>query len=409
MRAYAPLGAALTATLLLAGAGPAAAEGYRLGGEEIAGAASIAQAPALEPGLYRDEMPGGGPEEGVRLYRVEVPEGARLHASATMVPPGPDVLEEGGTGYLGLSAQVLDADGAICDEVEGTGGDTSWGLQPLVAFTSTGPAGAEDGCPAGPLFVQVVRTGTMHAERALPLELRIAVEPEGTDAGAPAPARAAATDTGPAPSAPQGEEITPVGDGFSTAVPLAPGSYRLRLEPDRTGYVAVDAGQGQRLRWRAEVVSAEHGDTSRRLQVQAWNALRMPVPLAEDSDESVSATPGEVLGAGFAAPISLRNRESEETDVAKVWMPGRQYLSLAQLAPVEVDEATGAPVEPSGSIDVILTLEVEGEAVDEPGARSLAGRVAALPWGRIAAGAGALAAALLGAGLLGAALVRRRR
>lgn len=409
MRAAHARTAALALVLALAAPPAALAEDYGLTGREVAGAASLAEAPAVEPGLIRDALPASSDGEVARIYRVDVPEGARLHASATAVPPGPDLDGEDYT-YLDLDVRLVDADGESCvAEYEGSIGEESSGRTPILAYASSTPTGLEDGCAAGPMFVEVARSGAMHRDTAVPVEVRIAVEPAEDGAEHPPAASTPLTDTGPQPGAPDAEGLSSTGSSYGLATPLAPGSYRVRLSPDEPRYVSVDVAEGQRLRWRAEVVSAEHADTSRSLEILAWNPVRMPVPLAEESDTSTAASPGSVLGAGYASAVSIANRESEDSDVAGVWMPGRQVLSLTQHAPLEVDEATGAQIEPVGDVDVILTIEVEGEAVGESADRTLTGAISALPWGRILAAAGALVTALLGIGLLLGAVRSRRR
>ncbi|MFC0674192.1 hypothetical protein [Brachybacterium hainanense] len=408
MRAAAPRTAALLAIALAAAAAPPAiAEGYEVSGAPVAGAATIAEAPAIEPGLVQDSLPPPGEDGARRIYRIEVPDGARLHATALAVPLGAVAASEDYP-RLDLSTRIVDSAGTSCEaDVEDDVGDATTGRGTLRAWASTGVLGQEDTCAGGALFLVVTREGALHGDEEIPLELRTVIEPAGDGDASPAPRAHAVSDAGPEGSAPAQDVVTAGGASYADAAPLAPGSYRLVLAPDDTRYIAIDAAEGQRLRWRAEIVSIGHDDSSRQLVISPSNPARMRVPLAEDSEESVSATARTVLGAGYAAPISLRNRESEDPAVAGVWMPGRQVLALTQQTYPE-HEDDGSPIAPTGDIEVVLTLEVEGEPVSSPEGRGIGESLRALPWTRLGLGGAAALAGLTGLVLIGLAVLRRR-
>lgn len=332
---------------------------YRALGAPVEGGSSLAQAPTVGPGLHRDSLPQGaqgdaGAGTGSTLYyRIAVAEGERVHAAATIAAPPyeqgiPEERER-----LGVDLSFLDASGGTCNGGGTTTvGEAYTGDGPITEVRVSEPMGPED-CSGTELFIQVTRTGPRLAEAPLPLELQLAVEPAGTEQGRPAIAEPL-EDGGASPVAPKESEPIEPGRSLGGAVPVQPGSVVVKLAPGEVGFVSVPVGQGQRLRWRTEIVS-EVGTEAGQLAVLVQNPVRDLVTVGAGI-QSLSQR-GAIDGGGMAAPVAVGNRDSESAAIRSAWLPGTHTVMVQRLQRPEGADPAGA--EP---VRLILTLEVEGEA-----------------------------------------------
>lgn len=359
----------LLTVVLVLGAAPALADpgtepevpdiAYQATGAEVEGGSSIAQAPTVGPGLHRDSFAEGGQERGEagtsKYYRVAVEEGARLHAAATIAAPPyeaglPEQSEE-----LNVALAFLTAGGDNCNSTtSNTYGETYTADGPITVVRVSEPMGPED-CAGSELFIQVTRIGDRLADQALPVEVQIAIEPAGTEGGDPA-VEEPIDDSGASPVAPAASEPIELGRSFSGARGLEPGSYVIELVPGEVGFVSTTVAEGQRLRWRTEVIS-DVGEEAGQLLVVARNAVRDQVTVGGGSTPLHQR--GAIDGGGMAAPVTVGNRASDSNAVQSAWLPGTHTIVLQRLQRPEGAAAGGA--EP---VRLILTIEVEGEAAD---------------------------------------------
>jgi len=333
------------------------AHAYRADGLEVDGGASIAQAVTIDPGIHLDSFASGSEDtfstQGTaKYYRVAVEDGQRVHAAATIAaPPYEDGLPEEPEA-LEVTAGFRTAGGDRCDgSTEERIGEAYTGDGPVTA-TAVSEVVGEDGCRGSELFLLVTRKGPRALESELPVEIQVAIQPPGIGGGSPA-VEEEIEDDGASPLAPEGSEPIALGRSFAEATPLEPGSYLLELVPGETGLVSVQVGEGQRLRWRTEVVS-EPEEPSTMMGVRVHNASRAVV--AVDGGTLALGAGSGVHGGGMSAPIALGNRGSDLDSVRSAWLPGTHTVMLQRLQR-EADADSGG----SEPVRLVLTLEVEGE------------------------------------------------
>ena len=304
---------------------------YAAQGPEVSGGASLAEAPSLEPGLHRDVLERGGAESGedgtVKYYRIAVEDGQRVHAAATIAaPPVAGGLPEEST-PLTLDVSFLTAGGEACDDTGRTDvGESQEGDGPITT-TAVSEAMGPDGCAGEELFVKVAREGPKDREDPLPVELQLAVQPTGLGGGAPA-LEEPLEDDGARPVAPEDPEPLEPGRSIAEADEVDPGSYVLELVPGETALLRLEVQEGQRLRWRTEIVSAPE-DEPGQLSLRVLDAVRAPV--AVNGGRSAIGSAGTVRGGGMAAPVDLGNRASDQDSIRSAWLPGTHTIQMHRM------------------------------------------------------------------------------
>lgn len=364
---------------------------YAAQGPEVSGGASLAEAPSLEPGLHRDVLERGGAESGedgtVKYYRIAVEDGQRVHAAATIAaPPVAGGLPEEST-PLTLDVSFLTAGGEACDDTGRTDvGESQEGDGPITT-TAVSEAMGPDGCAGEELFVKVAREGPKDREDPLPVELQLAVQPAGLGGGAPA-LEEPLEDDGARPVAPEDPEPLEPGRSIAEAREVDPGSYVLELVPGETAVLRLEVQEGQRLRWRTEIVSAPE-DEPGQLSLRVLDAVRAPV--AVNGGRSAIGSSGTVRGGGMAAPVDLGNRASDQDSIRSAWLPGTHTIQMHRM-----QRTAGADPAGDERVRLILTLEVEGDPAED------AAEGPVLELGDIRTGPGtAVVLRLAGAGALG--------
>lgn len=363
--------AALLAVILLVTAAPALAEpagepevpptAYQATGPAIEGGSSIAQAPTVAPGLHRDSFAVGSEELGTdgtaKYYRIAVEDGQRVHAAATIAaPPHAHGLPKEGAGTIDLGISFVTASGADCNGTSPTDvGETTPADGPLTTVRVSGEVGPET-CAGTELFLRITRMGDYLAGTPLPVEVQIAIEPAGIQGGGPSVTEPV-EDGGASPVAPEDPDPLELGRSLTAARQLDAGSYVIELVPGEVGYVALTVGEGQRLRWRTEVVS-EPGEEPGRFVLLTQNAVRDLVTV--DGGLTAVGMRGTVAGGGMAAPVAVGNRTSDSPSVRSAWLPGTYTVMVQRLQRPE-----GAPAGGTDPVRMILTLEVEGEATGD--------------------------------------------
>lgn len=364
----APVSTVLAGVLLLAlapaaSAGPAAGEpevperAYHAAGTAVTGGTSIAEAAEIGPGAFRDSLATGSEdpytEGSVLYYRVAVEDGERVHASATIAaPPYGDGLPEE-TESVAATVGFVTADGQTCDDSSTDGVGEG-------AITATAVSGAvgPDGCSGDTLYLRVARTGPRLADLPLPVEVQVALQPAGLGGGAPV-LEEPIDDNGATPAAPSSTDPVTPGRSFVDPLAVDPGSVVVELVPGETAVLALPVEEGQRLRWRTEVVSAPEDAGSFSLRVQ--DAIRGQASTGGGTQQ-IGAV-GAVTGGGMAAPVDLGNRSSAVGPIASSWLPGEHTVVLHRLERSAADRAE----QPAGDdpVRMILTLEVEGESAED--------------------------------------------
>ncbi|ATG55248.1 hypothetical protein CFK41_11100 [Brachybacterium ginsengisoli] len=433
LRERGTLGVAVAASLLLVlagapravadpGAEPAVPEeAYTAAGAEIAGGASIAQAPTITPGAYRDSFAAGAAEYGtsgtVKYYRVDLAEGERVHAAATIAaPPYADGLPAESE-PLDLRVSVVTADGTECEDSEESDiGEPQTGVGAVTSVAVSSAVGP-DGCAGEALYVAVARSGSRLMDTPLPVEVQVAVQPTGIGGSAPV-LEEPVEDAGASPVAPESSDPLSPGRSFADPLVVEPGSVVLELLPGETAVLSLSVAEGQRLRWRTEVTAApaNAGD----LSLQVHDATRDLVTVG--GGRSSLSSVGAVSGGGMAAPVDRGNRGSDDLAIASAWLPGQHTVMLSRVQ--RSAESVAEDPEGDDPVRLILTLEVEGDPAEGAAEGSVLelgdatmqhGPLSALgidaSWSRLAAFAGAGALTMLGvlSGLAGVLVLRHRR
>lgn len=404
------------------GAEPAAPEeAYTAVGAEVTGGASIAQAPTITPGAYRDSFAEGAVEYGatgtVKYYRVDLAEGERVHAAATIAaPPYADGLPaESET--LDLRVSVVTADGTECEDSEESDiGEPQTGVGAVTSVAVSSAVGP-DGCAGEALYVAVARSGSRLVDTPLPVEVQVAIQPTGIGGGAPV-LDEPVEDGGASPVAPESTDPVTPGRSFADPLVVEPGSVVLELLPGETAVLSIPVAEGQRLRWRTEVTAAPKnaGD----LSLLVHDAARDLVTVG--GGRSPLSSVGTVSGGGMAAPVDRGNRGSDDHAIASAWLPGQHTVMLSRIQ--RSAESVAEAPEGDDPVRLILTLEVEGEPAEDAAEGSVLelgdatvqhGPLSALgidaSWSRLAAFTGAGALTMLGmlSGLAGVLVLRHRR
>lgn len=333
------------------------AHAYRADGLEVSGGGSIAQAATVAPGIHLDTLEEGSEDTysssgTAKYYRVAVEDGQRVHAAATVAaPPYQDGLPEEREGLV-VTTSFLTGGSETCNDTTADGIGESGTADGPISATAVSEVVGPDGCRGDELFLLVTRKGSRAADSPLPVEIQVAIQPAGLGGGSPA-VEEEIDDDGATPVAPESEEPVALGRSFAQATPLEPGSHLIELVPGETGLVSVQVREGQRLRWRTELVS-ELGEDPGSVGLRVHNAARGPVTVDGGSWRLNSSSP--VRGGAMTTPVDLGNRGSDLASVRSAWLPGTHTVVLQRLQRSAQDDPAGAD-----PVRLILTLEVEGE------------------------------------------------
>lgn len=390
---------------------------YQATGTAVTGSTELLGAPALAPGRYLDAL-----DPGERVYyALDLADGVTPYLAATLVPAAePPEGRRDDT----LTVALYGPDGRTCGSVSGSTSQSDGGTASTVVASPgavgsgwTGPFSASSSScgAAGSYRLSVERDGDQ-GSAALPLELRVLVEPPPANRSVlPAsPSAVPAALPTPVPRAP----LTPVtgGSSFATATGLTPGAFTDSVRPGETVYYRVTVGWGQRLAFTAQVPPAQPGaaaslPTSSLTAFVAGPALRQLTLLdgARTDDGYSGRDEDGATVTGSTAPVLFRNRDVDQDTLEPLSLAGDHYL-VVQLGTSQEHGDVAVPLR--------LAVEVTGEQAGAPqyarvpGAAPVeADRGAAqrggLPWRRIGYGAGGLAALLAAGALLRPVLPRR--
>lgn len=329
------------------------ADGYRLRGDRVAGAATADRAPVLVPGQYLDTI---GPGEK-RYYAVDLDAVSTADFAATAVPqPGAAVDT-----FDALSTRIE------YDEHGSCGTDTARFLQkegavPLTSAVARirSEAGTRVCDRAGRYRLVVERESKRGSDAARwPLELVYGVEAPLAKGVTPAQSQ---TEYGPGGK----EAAPPAGDprdvrggtGFNDAETIGQGVWRDRILPSQTLWYKVPAGWGQQVRYDVEFANEPTVDGSTGTYSYGATQLYTPArhPLTGGSEFNprtlYSGRPSAVAMGGV--PVAWTNRYEDRTDVQPVHAGGAFYLSVTL-------GAQAAEIAEHPQIGVVLRVSVLGD------------------------------------------------
>lgn len=329
------------------------ADGYRLRGERVAGAATADGAPVLVPGQYLDTI---GPAEK-RYYTVDLDAASTVDFAATAVPqPGAAVDT-----FDALSTRIE------YDEYGSCGTHTERFLQKEGAVPLTSAVarirskeGTRTCDRAGRYRLVVERESKKGSDAARwPLELVYGVEAPLAKGVTPAQSQ---TEYGPG-----GKEATlPTGDprdvrggtGFNDAETIGQGVWRDRILPSQTLWYRVPAGWGQQVRYDVEFANEPTVDrTTGTLSygaTQLYTPARYPLTGGGEFNPSTmySGRPSAVAMGGV--PVAWTNRYENRTDVQPVHARGGFYISVTL-------GAQAAEIAENPQIGLVLRVSVLGD------------------------------------------------
>lgn len=333
------------------------ADGYRLKGERIGGAAGGADAPVIRPGQYLDTI---GPGEK-RYYAVDLDAVSTANFAATAVPqPGAAV-----DGSDALSAG-LEYGGGTC------GTNTERFRQEEGATTLTSAVSrirSEDGnrgCDgAGRYRLVVERMSKKGSDAARwPLELVYGVEAPLADGVTPAQSQPEYGAGGKQAVLPTGApRDVRGGTGFNDARELGQGVWRDRILPSQTLWYKVPAGWGRQVRYDVEFANEptvkgvpatySYGGT------QLFTPARFPVG---DTGEFASTTVYTGRPAAVrmgSVPVAWTNRYEYRSAVRPVHTRGDFYIAVTL-------GARAAEIAENPRIGVVLRVAVLGDELAGP-------------------------------------------
>ncbi|MFJ5709020.1 hypothetical protein [Streptomyces sp. NPDC093105] len=328
---------------------PLPAYAFDPSGQRIQGAASSADAVALEPGkTYRDTLR----KDGKVYYRLNLDTTKNSYVSAVAVPKPGGKAEYGD----GFRITIQDGSGSDCgyQEVNFATGDH---VRPLTGYARRIVHPDENYCQdAGTYYVLVEReSDATSTPDDWELELQHVTEPllrkigpdklpESWPSGTPAP--------------PVGKpEVREGGAGFHTAVSLKEGEWRANIRPGQTLFWRVPVDWGQQIFATAELGSSNAGDelVSNALALGLDNPARGFVDLQTASYNGKQTTVALVP----RRPVAHDNRSSFETATSAMGLAGWYYLT-ATLSPEIAEEYGDTP------LPLILRVNVGGEKKPAP-------------------------------------------
>ncbi|MFD5068877.1 VWA domain-containing protein [Streptomyces sp. NPDC058369] len=334
------------------------ADGYRLKGRRVAGAATADRAPVLAPGQYLDTI---GPGEK-RYYAVDLDDASTADFAATAVPqPGAAVdafdalttrIEHSEHGYCAANTErFLQKEGAV----------------PLTAAVARVPSadGGRDCDGAGRYRLLVERASKKGSDAARwPLELVYGVEEPLADGVTPAQSQAEYGEGGSA-TLPTGDprEVRG-GTGFNDARELGRGVWRDRILPSQTLWYKVPAGWGQQVVYDVEFANEPTVDRPGGTYSYGASRLYTPArhPLGGGGEFRASTMydgrPAAVRMGGV--PVAWTNRYENRSEVQPVHIGGDFYISVTL-------GAGAAEIAENPEIGVVLRVAVLGEERTGPG------------------------------------------
>ncbi|MFJ3922474.1 hypothetical protein [Streptomyces sp. NPDC090022] len=348
------------AVLCVAGAAPGAAyaapepvPAYREadGAKKVAGAASTADAPLIEPGgAYLDTV-----SPGERFYKLNLDARSSVYVSA-VVRPGADAK----IGYSDdVEVDVMTTGGKSCPGSPGQG--SFQGRPQTVSVVGMRRLQEDADCQeAGVYYVKVTRDALKDSDQSpWPVELVVHREP-GLKSGS-APAVAPSGWPSATPAAPADQAVARSGGtGFNDARALGAGVWRDELRPGQTRFYRVPLDWGRQLAVTAELAGAKmtrsSGYASDGLALTLYSPYRGQVG---DKDTTYDGKQASV-GLGLTPPVAYENRFSTDAWTRSVGVAGWYYVA------VTMGPKVGEFTENASPVPLTLRVSVQGQAAAAP-------------------------------------------
>ena len=297
--------------------------GYTTAGTPVTGADQPStQAPLLTPGQYVDTFAVGGSGAmdaagTTKYYTIQAQTGYRPYISATIVPP--DSTSGAFAEFVGLDASLTNIDQDFCTSERGLStllqGQNETATAVLDGPTFGDPDSPRDCSTDGVALLTISRIGEAWADRPLPVEIVVRMEPPA-DASALLP-QASTGDPLAAPIHGTPTALTG-GSSFNDAPRLASGAtYLDSLATGQSRFYRVPLEWGQRLSYLVTEVGPAQppvGITGSVARVNLFNPVRSDVTMSSDTAGLWFADePGdEPISAATAYPARYTNREGIE-------------------------------------------------------------------------------------------------
>lgn len=343
--------------------------GYTTAGTPVTGADQASeQAPLLTPGQYVDTYAVGGSGDTAstgttKYYTVPVQAGMHAYISATLIPPDDNV---GSIDIVGVDLDLLRKDLKDCR--------TERGFEVLTGSQNKAPTAVIDGptfgdpkapstCPTdGVAILRVARIGKAWADKPLPMEIVVRMEPP-------------ADTTGLLPQASQGDLLAaPVhgtpsaitgGSSFNDAPELTSAiTYTDTLVTGESRYFRVPLQWGQRMSYlitEAGPAQPSLGYLGTTVWVDTFNPVRTKVTRSQDTSGKSwfkDSAQDDPFASSTDYPVRYTNRSG--TSQRSFSLDGDYYLRV---------NADRHEEEPS-STTFLITVVVSGDV--EPGPTYLA-------------------------------------
>lgn len=334
------------------------ADGYRLKGDRVTGAATRAAAPTIRPGQYVDTI---GPGEK-RYYAVGLDAVSTANFAVTAVPqPGAAVDT-----FDALSTGLVYGTGSTCATSTEHFSQRE-GATPLTSAVSRiRSADGNAGCDAAGTYWLVVERKSKKGSDAArwPVELLYGVE---------APL---AGDVTPARSQPEYGEggksaVLPAGDprdvrggtGFNDAEALGQGVWRDRILPAQTLWYKIPAGWGQQVRYDVEFANEPTVEGVSSTYSYGGSQLFTPARFPVGGGGEFSSTAlynGRPAAVGMGSvPVAWTNRYEYRTAVQPVHDKGDFYIAVTL-------GAKAAEIAENPQIGFVLRVAVLGDELAGP-------------------------------------------
>lgn len=326
---------------------------YELADTVVRGTRASTDAPALEPGSYRDTIAPGQK----KYYAVDLDSTSDAYVAAFAFPEPRSTVAHSD----GIMVELESADDTTCFDEQPTF-DSDGAARPVGDYVVRRIGPDLDCQRADRYLFSVERISDEESDQAVwPLELSFMVEP-GLEKGEPvpdAPRKWAAT-----PPAGLTQDRRPVrgGTGFEDAPAIGQGVWGDRILPGQTLFYRVPVEWGEQLFAEARFANADQvtddrGYASEGIRMELFNPARGLVSW----EEGPYAGEKEVAALG-TAPVSYAHRDDADADyeVQSMRMSGWYYLAVS-LHPETADFVSGGV-----SLNVLVRLEESAEAEEPP-------------------------------------------
>lgn len=345
-------------------------QGYVASGTPVSGGESLHTSPGIAPGQYLDEYARGETEahtseDGtLKFYDLGTIEpGERAHFSALLLPDQSQGRGEDNP-FAGVEVQLVNGQGTSCSNRADDYEHSSHGGEPIVGYVRSEEytESKSYGCFAdgtGRLYAKVQRYGERQADQALPVELKLVIEPP-VDESQLGPH---ADEEESVQSVTLDDPAAPVlgGSGFNDATELEAQSVLSdSVMPNEARYYRVHVGYGQRLNVRAANGATKEAGPNQ-VNLRVFSSVRGPVDMIGDHS-LYRNDPGDTITRNMQVAVSRNNFDGYYGEDA--YLSGDYYVVVS--ADTWSDDRNREPYPYELAVDV-TGEEQDGPLVAEPG------------------------------------------